>query len=93
MDLWESKDGKKVDISFPAMKKDMLVYIDRKRVVDDDPKEEYIYRMNRGIEDAVDAGIPFAYVQKVIRPFIPERAKKEVEELARKQAVNFEERE
>lgn len=93
IDLWESKDGKKVDVSFPAMKKDVLVYIDRKRVVDDDPMEEYIYRMNRGIEDAVDAGIPLAYVQKVIRSFIPERAKEEVEGLAMKQAVSFEERE
>ena len=93
VDLWEPKDGKKVDVSFPAMRKDVLVYIDRKRVVDDDPKEEYIYRMNRGVKDGVDAGIPSAYVQKVIRSFIPERAKKEVEELARKQAGNFEERE
>ena len=93
VDLWESKDGKKVDVSFPAMMKDVLVYIDRKRVVDDDPKEEYIYRINKGIKDVVDAGTPFAYVQKGIRSFIPERAKKEVEELARKQALNFEERE
>ena len=70
----------------------MLVYIDRERVVDDDPQEEYIYCMNRGIKDAVDAGVPFIYVSKVIKPFIPERAKKEVEELAKKQALSFEER-
>lgn len=92
IDFWESNYGKKIDVSLPGMKKDVLVYIDRKRVADDNPQEEYIYRMNRGIKDAVDAGIPFAYVQKVIRHFIPERAKKEVYDLARKQASNFEER-
>ena len=92
IDLWESKYGKRVDVSLPGMKKDVLVYVDRKRVVDDKPQEEYIYRMNRGIKDAVDAGIPFAYMQKAIRHFIPEQAKREVYELARKQALNFEER-
>ena len=91
--LWESKNGNAVDVSSQAMKKDMLVYIDRKRMVDDTPQEEYIYRLNMGIKDAVDgAGVPFAYVQKVIRPFIPELGSKEVEGLARKQALHFEDR-
>ena len=77
IDFWESKDRKAVDVSFPGTKKDVLVYIDRKRVVDDLPRREYIYRMNMGIKDAVDeAGVPFAYVHKIIRPFIPEQAKK-----------------
>lgn len=71
----------------------MLVYIDRKRVVDDNPQEEYIHRMNQGIKDAVDAaGVPFSYVQKVMRPFIPEQGKKEAEEVARKQALSFEDK-
>ena len=70
----------------------MLVYIDRKRVVDGQPQEEYIHRMNMGIKDAVyGAGVPFTYVQKVMRPVIPEQGQTEVEELARKQAMNFEE--
>ena len=49
----------------------MLVYIDRKRVTDDKPKEEYVYRMNRGIDDAIKMGVPKAYVEEVMRPFIP----------------------
>lgn len=75
------------------MMQDVLVYIDRKRVVDDHPREEYIHRMNMGIKDAVDgAGVPFAYVQRFMRPFIPEQVDNEVEGLARKQASNFEDR-
>lgn len=90
IDFWESKDGKAVDVSSQGMNEDVLVYIDRTRVVDHQPQEEYIHRMNMGIKDAVDeAGVPFAYVQKVIRPFIAEQGRKEVEELARKQALNF----
>ena len=93
IEFWESKDGKAIDASVQGTKKDALVYIDRKRVVDDIPQEEYIYRMNMGIKDAVDgAGVPFAYVQKVIRPFIPEQVSKEVEGLARQQALNYQDR-
>ena len=76
------------------MKKHVLVYIDRERVADDNPQKEYIHRMNMGIKDAVHkAGVPLAYVQKVMRPFIPERGQpaREVEELARKQATDFQE--
>ena len=91
IDFWESKDGEAVDVSCHGIKKHALVYIDRKRVTDDHPKEVYIHRMNRGIKDALyGAGVPFAYVQKVIRPFIPEQGCTEVEDLAREQARNFE---
>lgn len=91
IDFCESKDGKEVDVSLQGTKKDVLVYTDRKRVVDDNPREEYIHRMNMGTKDAVDgARIPSTYVQKVIRPFILERRKKELEELASEQALNFE---
>ena len=70
----------------------MLVYIDRERVADDNPQKEYIHRMNMGIKDAVHkAGVPFAYVQKVMRPFIPEHGQPGAEQLARKQAMNFQE--
>jgi hypothetical protein len=35
---------KKIDISAVPEKKQMLLYIDRKRTKDDKPREEYIYR-------------------------------------------------
>ena len=92
IDFWESKDGEAVNVNCHGIKKHVLVYIDRERVVDDNPQEEYIHRMNMGIKDAVHgAGIPFVYVQKVIRPFIPEQGQTEAVVLARKQAMSFEE--
>ncbi|KAJ4362993.1 hypothetical protein N0V83_010110 [Neocucurbitaria cava] len=64
----------KVDTSKPPTTagREMLVYIDRERVTPDEPKEEYIYRMNKGIADAVDMGVPERYVEEVMRKFIPE---------------------
>lgn len=92
VDFWESQDGKVTDVSLNGSEKHVLVYIDRKRVVDGQSQSEYIHRINMGIKDAVyGAGVPFSYVQKVMRHFIPEQGQTEVEELARKQAMNFEE--
>lgn len=49
-----------------------LVYVDFLRVTPSNPWEEYIDRMNMGIEEALKAwGLPFSYVDDVIRPFIP----------------------
>lgn len=71
-EFWESKDGKWVDVSIkPTKAIDMLVYIDRNRTTTDDPKKEYIYRMNRGIDDAIKQGVPKEYVDDVMRKFIP----------------------
>ena len=91
IDFWESKNGKAVDVRFQGMKEHVLIYIDRKRVTDDKPQEEYVHRMNMGIRDAVDgAGVPSAYVEKVMRPFISEQGKKGLEKLAKQQALSFE---
>lgn len=91
IDFWESKDGKAVDVHDQGVKKGVLVYIDRKRVTDDKPQEEYVHRMNMGIKDAVDdAGVPSAYVKKVMRPFIFEQGRRGLEKLAKQQALNFE---
>ena len=90
VELWASKDGSTVDVAQGGEKKDMLVYIDRKRTDNNQPKEEYIHRMNMGIRDCVTMGIPNTYVEKVMRPFIPEQVRKEVEDLAKRQALSFE---
>ncbi|RWA14900.1 hypothetical protein EKO27_g142 [Xylaria grammica] len=45
-----------------------LTYVDSARVTPSTPKEEYIGRMNVGIEEAK---LPAAYVNDVIRPYIP----------------------
>jgi hypothetical protein len=70
---------------------DMLVYINRDAVTPSEPKEEYVYRMNMGIRDAVKAGVPEGYVEEVMRKFIPEiKDEGEVVEVAEKQALEFE---
>lgn len=96
VDFWASdprvEDGW-VDVSGPAQGRDALVYIDRKRVMESRPKKEYVYRMNMGIRDAVEMGVPRGYVDAVMRKFIPDegegREKGEVERVAMKQALNF----
>ncbi|KAI9789835.1 MAG: hypothetical protein M1816_005752 [Peltula sp. TS41687] len=98
VDFWpcgkNDSDTVVVDIDAQeAQKIDMLVYIDRVRTVDSTPKKEYIYRMNMGIADALRMGVPRAYVDDVMRRFIP--APEEVgedrdsQELAGRQALKF----
>lgn len=93
-DFWEAEEGGWVDTGrAPTCSRKMLVYIDRKRVTEHGPKKEYVYRMNKGIEDAVAMGVPKEYVQDVMRKFIPaedgEEKRKSTEIKAHKQAVEF----
>lgn len=74
----------------PTGKSDMLVYIDRKRTAEGTPREEYVVRMNRGVSDAVDMGVPGGYVKGVVRRFIKEGDGGEgVKEWAERQARGF----
>ena len=49
-----------------------LIYIDTKRNIEGEPREEYIHRMNMAIIDALKEGIPADYIDKYLRRFIPE---------------------
>ena len=49
-----------------------LIYVDVERKREREPVEEYIYRMNMGIRDALKEGIPAEYIKKYLRPSIPE---------------------
>ncbi|KAL1862491.1 hypothetical protein Daus18300_008588 [Diaporthe australafricana] len=52
-----------------------LVYVDRQRVTPAAPRDEYVARMNRGIEEAVaEWGLPGGYVRDVMRRYIPSAA-------------------
>jgi gamma-glutamylcyclotransferase len=95
-DFWKAKDSSSgLDTSKPPTEtgKRMLVYIDRKRVAEDTPKDEYVYRLNRGIDDALKMGVPKSYVDGVMRKFIPGEGEdgkgKRMEEKALKQAEKF----
>ncbi|KAA6406891.1 MAG: hypothetical protein FRX48_09389 [Lasallia pustulata] len=48
-----------------------LVYVDVERTRVAAIEEEYVYRMNQGIRDAVQMGMPEEYVARCLRPFIP----------------------
>lgn len=50
-----------------------LIYVDVVRKTDAPPKTEYIYRMNMAIADAIKEGVPKTYIDKYLRPFIPEQ--------------------
>lgn len=84
-----------IDVSKPpTAEMDMLVYIDRKRVEPATPRDEYVYRMNRGIDDALKVGVPKGYVEQVMRRFIEgdggkEAERKRMEEVAEAQAGRF----
>ena len=54
-----------------------LVYIDERRVKQGEPWEEYVHRMNMGINDAVAKGLPEWYVEKYMRGSIPAGGGKE----------------
>jgi gamma-glutamylcyclotransferase len=65
-----------------------LVYINRGAVTPSKPKEEYVYRMNMGIQDAIEKGVPEGYVEEVMRKYIPEMEEVgEVVEVAKRQAT------
>ena len=91
IDFWPSEKGSNpADVHGKAQTKQALIYIDQERTKDDQPKAEYVERMNRGIDDGLAHGIPRSYVDQVLRAFIPAQESKEVGELARRKAANFE---
>lgn len=49
-----------------------LSYVDYQRTASDKPLEEYVERMNRGIREAMPYRLPEWYVERVMRPVIPE---------------------
>jgi gamma-glutamylcyclotransferase len=74
VDLWPSRLYDlvtKVDVEEKSVRKEVLVYISRQRTKEDRPKDEYVYRMNKGIDDAIVFGLPEQYVNEVMRKFIP----------------------
>lgn len=83
----------KPDTTTKPEKIDMLVYINETMTEEGEIKEEYIYRMNMGIRDAVREGVPREYVRKVLRRWIPEKDSEHIEKVARRQALEFEDEE
>ena len=89
-DFWPSDTEHKVDTGKdPEKKRGMLVYIDRNRVSPDTPRDEYVYRMNQGIADAMKLGVPEGYVRDVMRKYIPAEEEDEGKEAEREKMAEF----
>ncbi|KAI6885437.1 hypothetical protein KC318_g15691 [Hortaea werneckii] len=77
VDYWPAKeDGSAPVTEEKPAQTEMLVYINRELTKPHEPKEEYIYRMNMGIKDALKEGMPQGYVDQVMREYIPDRDEK-----------------
>lgn len=89
-DFWPAnKDSRAVDVTTQPEKFKLLVYINRHLTIDGVSKEEYVYRMNMGIADAVRQGVPQAYVDRTLRQFIAETGYESAREVAERQALEF----
>ncbi|KAL9051358.1 MAG: hypothetical protein Q9162_006060 [Coniocarpon cinnabarinum] len=73
VEFWKAEEeGMPVDVGDQSKmeRKQMLVYMDENGLIEDEPRNEYVFRM--GIDDAIHAGVPVEYVQRVMRRYIPE---------------------
>jgi hypothetical protein len=58
----------------PRVEDDVLVYLSDEFVRPGSPRNEYVDRINNGVRDAVEMGVPAAYFTNVVREWVPERA-------------------
>lgn len=79
----KKKKRKPADITKRPGKEKMLVYINREMTDEGEIRKEYISRMNCGIKDAVNEGLPREYVEQVLRRWIPADGEGEEEEKKR----------
>ncbi|KAK4130880.1 hypothetical protein BT67DRAFT_351019, partial [Trichocladium antarcticum] len=56
---------------FPRVEEDVLVYLSDEFVRPGRPRDEYVDRMNDGVRDAVEMGVPAAYFTNVVREWVP----------------------
>lgn len=65
-----------VDPSIPGRTKtaSALVYASSRYVEEGIPRDEYVDRMNLGIMDAIKFGVSENYVQRCVRPYVPDLA-------------------
>ncbi|KAH8677034.1 Butirosin biosynthesis, BtrG-like protein, partial [Ilyonectria robusta] len=74
--LLAQNDGQKESEHPQHWEQNVLVYISLNYVVDSKPKDEYIKRINFGVNDAKALGVGDDYVSNCIRPFIPPNQRK-----------------
>jgi hypothetical protein len=67
------KSGRDIQEQPACVKTGVLVYISPDYITDGPPWEEYIERINLGVDDAVVMGVNPAFFQNFVRPYVPER--------------------
>lgn len=62
-----------------SVQAEALVYVNRREEgrTEGSIREEYVCRMNAGIRDAVERGVPKGYVERVLRRWVPVREEEE----------------
>lgn len=71
VELWFEDSSKNWDAT---QYQTVLCYVDADRVQEAQLKGEYVHRINMGIRDAKQKGMPSSYVDKYLRLFIPVEA-------------------
>lgn len=82
VEVWREVEGKPGDVEQSGREELALCYVSERWVDEGEPKEEYVHRMNMGIGDALEKGMPVTYVEKYIRLCAPEESKEERESKA-----------
>ncbi|RGP60554.1 aig2 family [Fusarium longipes] len=68
---YQSIGPSRIIVYKPHLEHNILVYVSPRYIVDSEPKEEYINRINSGIADARALGMTPDYVSNCVRPFVP----------------------
>jgi hypothetical protein len=76
VELWARKQGQEgaIDITKRCRRVRVVFHADRKHTVDTKQLSAgaYSYKINQGILDAVEEGIPQGYIDECLRPFVPD---------------------
>ena len=72
--MWEQSTGRNnepVDLKQSPSSVDIMVYISHERIIIGKPRDEYVVRMNKAIQDATKTGLPSSYIENVLRKYVP----------------------
>jgi hypothetical protein len=76
VELWARKEGQEgaIDMTKRSRRVRVVFHTDRKHTTDSKQLSAgaYSYKINQGIMDAVEEGIPQGYINECLRPFVPD---------------------
>jgi hypothetical protein len=76
VELWTRKEGQEgpLDITKRCRRVQVMFHVDREHTADSVQLSAgaYSYKINQGIMDATEEGVPESYIKDCIRPFVPD---------------------